>query len=788
MTKAIASRAHRDMFVDMATILITQCLQNDFVAPIAAHEPMPNALHVGRSEALRLVGDDPERGPLGQLLHWARAQPENDLHIVHVRDWHDAQDPAQAHHLARFGLHCLKGTPGAELVFGQDEVAGRGNEQFVDSITLNDFEGGTNLKEVLDAIAAANPGPVRIGVVGVWTEAKVTFLLYDLLTRCGVTNLATCSALTASASRAQHFVALEQLRKVLGVEVHDSIGEFTSWLVPGGEPIAPPLPAPGMRPRLMGDAIEEHDVDVLAYLYRDSSRVEASALSGGFSGAGVYRITSRDALGHEQAATVLKLGPRDLIAKERVAFERVESILGNDAPSIRGFADFGERAGIKYAYAAMGGGSAVKTFKSLFEDGADVARIEHIMRHVFQDILGRFYAVAQYERLPLLEYYTFHSRYADGVRDHVRRVVGADADAGRLDIRGVNVRNPADFYAEDLDALPGTMAEYRYVSYVHGDLNGANILLDGRDNVWLIDFFHAHRGHILRDLAKLENDLLYIFTPIPDVERLDQGLRLVDALRCVKDLRAPLVEHPEGVSDPALLRAWGAIRVLRSIGAALCREDRDTTQQTIALLRYAVHTLSFDESDALQKQWALAAAGGWADDLVRTAHENRDLRVDWVDVPVGGGRIGLTICPGRRDRGRTLAVDLDQLVAVGVTDVVCLLTREEMEWAGVDGIANEASCRNLRFDHLPILDQSVPPEASMRALVRTILARCDDGAQVVLHCMGGLGRSGTVAACALIATGSAPEDAIAAIRRARGPRAIETGIQERFVREFPKPS
>ena len=43
----------------MATVLITQCLQRDFVDPIGPHDPLPNLLHVGYSEATRLLG--PER-------------------------------------------------------------------------------------------------------------------------------------------------------------------------------------------------------------------------------------------------------------------------------------------------------------------------------------------------------------------------------------------------------------------------------------------------------------------------------------------------------------------------------------------------------------------------------------------------------------------------------------------------------------------------------------------------------------------------------------------------------
>jgi protein-tyrosine phosphatase len=50
--------------------------------------------------------------------------------------------------------------------------------------------------------------------------------------------------------------------------------------------------------------------------------------------------------------------------------------------------------------------------------------------------------------------------------------------------------------------------------------------------------------------------------------------------------------------------------------------------------------------------------------------------------------------------------------------------------------------------------------------------------------MGGLGRSGTVAACYLVAAGASAEAAIAAVRAARGPRALETIAQEEFVVMF----
>ena len=55
----------------MATVLITQCLQRDFVDPIGPHDPLPNLLHVGHMEATRLLGPEPSAGPLAQLIDWA---------------------------------------------------------------------------------------------------------------------------------------------------------------------------------------------------------------------------------------------------------------------------------------------------------------------------------------------------------------------------------------------------------------------------------------------------------------------------------------------------------------------------------------------------------------------------------------------------------------------------------------------------------------------------------------------------------------------------------------------
>ena len=771
---------------DRHPVLITQCLQNDFLEPLAPHQSTPNRLHVGRVEARRLIGAEAERGPVMQVLRWAREQPLEALDVVHIRDWHDGSDPRQAAHLAMFGPHCLRGTRGAELVQGLgDEVTDLPNERFVDALTLNDFVDTTleaELREIQDRVGKSR----RVGVIGVWTEAKVTFLLYELATRLGLRDLATCSALTASASRSQHFIALDQVRKILGVRVLDSLGEFTEWLQPGGstQTVRPSLQ--GVGPRITCDPeLAADDALLVDFLYRDARRVTLEPLTGGFSGAFVFRVRSYDAYGHEQAPTVLKLGPRDLIARERVAFERVEAVLGNDAPSLRGFADLSERAGLKFAFASMGAGR-VRTLEDLYTAGdlGDEAFAD-LLDRVFDDVLGRFTRAAVVEPINYASAYTFSPDQAEGVRTRVEALM--PGHGGRLVFPGgYAVPDPADFYRDVVpEALARSHGEHR-VAWVHGDLNGANVLVDGRGNTWIIDFLHTARKPVFTDLVKLENDLLYLMTPLESEGELAEALCITKALRRVQDLAAPLPEHLPGLTRPALRRCWRSLGILRTHVARACGSDRDPLSYGWGRLRYAVHTLFFGQASPLQKRWALATAGGLTEDLARAHEASKVLRIDWLDADALGtpGGLGLTICPGRQDRGRSLAADLDTCAEAGVRRVLTLLTDPGLERLGVQDLPRACAERDLGWHLHPIRDQGVPSLEAMDGLVASTLGALGAGEPVLVHCMGGLGRSGTLAACVLVAQGHAPELAIQWVRQARGPRAVEVEAQEDFVRRF----
>jgi ADP-ribosyl-[dinitrogen reductase] hydrolase len=167
------------------------------------------------------------------------------------------------------------------------------------------------------------------------------------------------------------------------------------------------------------------------------------------------------------------------------------------------------------------------------------------------------------------------------------------------------------------------------------------------------------------------------------------------------------------------------------------------------------------------------------------------LRIAVVTAGPGFGRIGITFCPGKIDQyamsgqwDRDLGFDLDTVRSWRATAVVTLVEPKELVLLGVERLGDEVLHRNMLWFHLPIVDVSIPDKRFEKAWevagaeLRSILL---SGADVLVHCRGGLGRAGTIAARLLTELGVEPATAIGCVRAVRA-GAIETCAQEEHVR------
>jgi atypical dual specificity phosphatase len=85
--------------------------------------------------------------------------------------------------------------------------------------------------------------------------------------------------------------------------------------------------------------------------------------------------------------------------------------------------------------------------------------------------------------------------------------------------------------------------------------------------------------------------------------------------------------------------------------------------------------------------------------------------------------------------------------------------------------------------HVPVPDLTAPTGPQFDVVLDAIHRAKKSGLGAAVHCVAGLGRTGTVLAGYFVSTGLSADDAIRKVRHLR-PGSIETGEQERAVREL----
>lgn len=138
-----------------------------------------------------------------------------------------------------------------------------------------------------------------------------------------------------------------------------------------------------------------------------------------------------------------------------------------------------------------------------------------------------------------------------------------------------------------------------------------------------------------------------------------------------------------------------------------------------------------------------------------------------------GGALLFTPCPGTKDVD--LATALDQLRQAGADAVITLMPEEEMARFDAESLPEACAQRDMAWFHLPVADDAAPAAefetqwSTQRQAVHRLL---DGSGTVAIHCRGGSGRTGLMAAILLLERGHGLDQTIAMVQALR-PNALK---------------
>lgn len=134
------------------------------------------------------------------------------------------------------------------------------------------------------------------------------------------------------------------------------------------------------------------------------------------------------------------------------------------------------------------------------------------------------------------------------------------------------------------------------------------------------------------------------------------------------------------------------------------------------------------------------------------------------------GKLAGSARPGLLD---DLGNDLDFLHSQDIVRIVSLTRQPIVPAEG-----------EQRFEvvHFAIPDMGIPTPRAAAELCQQLVADLDQR-PTLLHCKGGLGRTGLIGACVLVTLGRDPDEALLAIRSIN-PNFVQTSSQERFISHY----
>lgn len=148
------------------------------------------------------------------------------------------------------------------------------------------------------------------------------------------------------------------------------------------------------------------------------------------------------------------------------------------------------------------------------------------------------------------------------------------------------------------------------------------------------------------------------------------------------------------------------------------------------------------------------------------------------------GKLILTPCPGTQNS--SVGTALDTLKQAGASVLLTLMPTDELQHHAIEQLPEHCQQRGIQWFHLPVEDDQAPGEPFKTAWesnseqIKRLFAQ---GETIAIHCKGGSGRTGLIAAQLLIESGVGFQDAVNEVQALR-PRAIRHPQHVHYIAQF----
>ena len=346
---------------------------------------------------------------------------------------------------------------------------------------------------------------------------------------------------------------------------------------------------------------------IVRHLYDDCQSVTLTPLHGGFMSS-TFKAVAYDHDGRRTLPSVVKIGPTDVTRREIDANRNyVSRFILNNGTTVLGDAMHGEWAGLRYNFLGVNGPDSRLAWLYDHYQNRPVTEMVGLFERLFTRVLKPWYAQPKWEQVLLFRDHT-PLRLFPALFETAEQVLALSVDSPEFDCPELGTRLPNPFWFLKSE-YPKRAAESRlwYTAVCHGDLNLRNVLVDERDNLYVIDFSETRPRNVVSDFARLEPVLKFEMNVPESDEDVRQLVMFEEALTSVTALDQVPPFRYEG-NDPRVSRAYAGISLLRRYADRATLFETDLVPYWLAMLEWTYPAVCYRQLSIRQKRYAACSA------------------------------------------------------------------------------------------------------------------------------------------------------------------------------------